>query len=138
MSKMFAHIQNGAVLEIVTVDDNTPSLDTRYHAALLEHFVELHGADQYTVKAGWNYDGSGFSSAPTPTLVPQKQNIKISVFRARMEEAGKWASLLNILKDDVVKLMSLMTLDSGIDPSDQEIRSLITQAGADPDEILRD
>ena len=138
MSKMFAHIQNGAVLEIVTVDDNTPSLDTRYHAALLEHFVELHGVDQYTVKAGWNYDGSGFSSAPSPTLVAQKQNIKISVFRERMEAADKWTNLINILKDDLGKLMNLMTLDSGISPDDQEIRSLILQTGADPDEILRD
>lgn len=138
MPNYFARIENGIVSEIVTVDDNTPSLASRYHAALLDHFVELHGADQYTVKAGWNYDGSGFYNVSTPAFIPQKQLVKVSAFRERMEEAGKWENLVDILKNDISKLLKILTTDSGINPDDAEIRSLISQAGADPNEILKE
>lgn len=139
MPNIFARIENGAVNEIITIEDNTPPLSSRYHASLLDHFVELHGPLQYTVKVGWNYDGSGFSNPPPPPAVaPPKRYIKVSIIRERMEELGKWDNLVNILSNDMPKLVKVLTLDLGIDPEDQEARGLIFAAGADPDEILKE
>ena len=136
MEQTFARIDNGTVTEIIKILDGEPPLSARYHAALLENFIELHGPEQYTIKPGWNYDGSGFSDRPEPPVLVFKRYVPVFRVRERMEAAGKWDALVAILQTDMAKLMKVLTLEIGIDPEDQEARQLIALAGANPDEIL--
>jgi hypothetical protein len=136
MPRKYARIDNGMVSEIVNLEDGEPSLASRYHAALLDHFVELHGPEQYTIRLGWNYDGSGFSEPAPPQSNPAKRYVKVSLVRERMEAAGKWENLVAILQTDMAKLIKVLTLEIGVDVEDQEVRQIILMAGADPDIIL--
>src|SRR5690349_932486 len=138
MPRFYAHVQNGSVIEVITVNDGDLPLEKRYHAAVLESFIELHGTDQFIVKPGWNYDGSGFYKIPEPAPLPAQRNLRLSVVRDRMEEAGKWDDLVDSLKSDMNKLVKLLMSDTGINPEDQSMRDLIASTGADPDEILKE
>lgn len=134
--KIYARVESGTVTEIVKIDETEPELEQRYHAAVLDHFIELQGTPAFTVKIGWKYDGQNFYQTPTPEIRQAKRYVKVSVFRERMEETEHWDALVAILQSDMSTLLRILTLDVGIDPDDQQIRDLIAAAGANPDVIL--
>lgn len=139
MPNVYARIENGIVMEVIAVQDGEPPLSVRYHPALLDQFVELHGPEQYRIRPKWNYDGSGFSEPAPPPVAPRsKRYVKVSTVRERMEVIGRWDDLVAILQTDMSKLVKVLTLEIGIDVEDQEARTIIAMAGANPDEILRE
>lgn len=137
MTKFYARINNGIVNEVIKIEDGEPSLSSRYHAALIENIMELNGPEINLVKAGWRYDGSGFSSVPPPPGIVIKKYVKVSTVRERLEAINKWADLVSLLQNDMPTLIKVLSLEDGIDPEDQQARDLISAIGADPEDILR-
>lgn len=133
--KTYARIDSGIVVEIIEIEDDTPTLSERYHAAVVESTRELKGNEVFTVKPGWNFDGSGFSKPPPPEALGPRY-VAVATVRERMEAIGKWGALVDVLKLDYPTMIKVLTLREGIASDDPQARTMIEAAGANPDEIL--
>lgn len=133
---IYAHIVDGTVAELITINPGEPELAARYHAAFLENVRELKGNEVFAVKTGWKFDGGSFYQAPPPAVQPGPLYITVATVRERMEAVGKWADLVEVLKTDWPTMIKVLTLRDGIDATDPQARAMIEAAGANPDEIL--
>jgi hypothetical protein len=120
---MWAHIVNGAVVEITSDDPRG-----RFYSSI------VWVACDATVRPGWVYEAGAFHAPTAPEA--QAVYVPVPVARARLEAAGKWAALVTALSSDMPSLIKLMTLQYGLDPNDQQVRSILTAIGADPAVIL--
>lgn len=136
--RYYAHVVQGLVAEIIKVDDDEPPLNARYPVDFVRDCVEMDGSQKYSVRSGWRYDGSAFHS-PAPFIAPPPatQYVSVATVRERMEEAGTWDALSEILQSKPALMIKVLTLRDGIAENDQQARDLIRAAGSDPDEILK-
>lgn len=132
----YARIKKGVVVEVIQIDETEAKLSDRYHAAIVDEFIPLFGAVALMVKPGHLYDGAGFTQPAIPVPEIMERYVTVATIRERMEEAGKWADLVDILKTDMALMMKVLTLRDGIAATDPQARAMIAAAGADPDVIL--
>ena len=68
---------------------------------------------------------------PPPVYVP------FPLFRKRLKQAGQWPAAAAIIEGlPAAQRVELLSLEQGIWPGDEHVRSIVARVGLDPDVIL--
>ena len=136
--KKYAHVKDGIVSQVIEIEDGSPSLKSRFHAAIVENCILLSGNDVFSVNPGFMYDGSKFYKRPEPIPQPNSnvRYVPVWLARQRLEAAGLWDDVSAIIFSQPSIALKVLTLESGIDVQDPLVLEILRMVGADPEVIL--